>query len=324
MLLVNLGSPAAPTTAAVRRYLAEFLWDRRVVEVPRLLWWLVLHGIILRTRPAASARKYQSIWLADGAPLLTISRELAHGLSAALAAEYADQVPVVLAMRYGQPSIASALAALRAANAQRLVVLPLYPQYSATTSASVFDAVVRELCTWRWLPELRFITNYHRYPPYIAALASSIAAARSQQAGARLLFSFHGLPQRNVQAGDPYYYQCHHSANLVAQRLGLQQQQWGVAFQSRFGRAQWLQPYTSDLLSTWAQAGVQNVDVVCPGFAADCLETLEEIAVENRQVFLDAGGRQYRYLPALNANAAHIATLASLVRDNVADWLAAA
>lgn len=321
MLLVNLGSPTAPNPPAVRRYLAEFLWDRRVVELPRWLWWLLLHGYILRTRPAQAARKYRSIWTRQGAPLLAMSRELAQALSTTLQAQYADQVQVALAMRYGQPSIANALATLRAANAQRLLVLPLYPQYSATTSASVFDAVVRELCTWRWLPELRFITNYHRYPPYIQALAASIAAAHTPQPSTRLLLSFHGLPQRSIQAGDPYYYQCQHSAQLIAQRLDLQQQQWGVAFQSRFGRAQWLQPYTSDLLRTWAQAGVQTVDVVCPGFAVDCLETLEEIAVENRHVFLAAGGQQYRYLPALNAHPTHTTLLARLVRDHAADWL---
>lgn len=321
MLLVNLGTPDAPTSAAVRRYLAEFLWDRRVVEVPRALWWLVLHGIILRTLPARSARKYQTIWREDGAPLLAISNQQSSALAATLAAHYSDGVRVALAMRYGRPSIATALAELRATNAQRLLVLPLYPQYSATTSASVFDAVVRELCTWRWLPELRFITDYHRYPPYIEALATSILAAQMPLPAERLLFSFHGLPQSSVPAGDPYYYQCHHSANLIAKRLGLQQHQWGVAFQSRFGPAQWLRPYTSDLLKTWAQAGVQSVDVVCPGFAADCLETLEEIVVENQHVFCNAGGSQYRYLPALNANPEHIAALTSLVQSNAADWL---
>ena len=320
ILLTNLGTPAAPTPAALRRYLAEFLWDRRVVELPRPLWWLILHGVILRTRPARSAHKYQTIWSAEGSPLLAISRKQALALAETCSVRCSGPVRVALGMRYGTPSIADALTELRAAGVQRLLVLPLYPQYSAATTASTFDAIAAELQTWRWLPELRFITQYHDHPAYLDALTASLSAARAEAPGERLLFSFHGLPKRNLLAGDPYYCQCHKTARLVAERLGLAPEQWAVAFQSRFGRAEWLQPYTSALLADWAKAGVKRVDVACPGFATDCLETLEEIAHENQRVFLDAGGERYRYLPALNDAPAHIAALAELIEQHAAGW----
>ncbi len=320
VLLTNLGTPEAPTPAAVRRYLAEFLWDPRVVELPRLLWWLILHGVILRFRPARSARKYQLIWSPDGSPLLTISQRQAAAIAAMLAERCSGPVRIAVGMRYGKPSIAAALAELRAASVQRLLVLPLYPQYSAATVASTFDAIAAELRSWRWLPELRFITHYHDDPGYLDALADHIRLARADQPGERLLFSFHGLPRRNLLAGDPYYCQCQKTARLVAERLGLPSDQWAVAFQSRFGRAEWLKPYTSVLLADWAKSGTRSVDVACPGFAADCLETLEEIALENRQIFLDAGGEHYRYLPALNDDPAHIAVLAELIGRHAAGW----
>lgn len=320
ILLANLGTPDAPTPDAVRRYLAEFLWDRRVVELPRPLWWLILHGIILRVRPARSARKYQKIWTPDGSPLLAISQRQATAVAARLAERYSGPIQVTVGMRYGNPSIAAALAELRAAGVRRLLALPLYPQYSAATVASTFDAVAAALRTWRWLPELRFITQYHDNPGYLDTLAAHLRAARADQPGERLLFSFHGLPKRNLLAGDPYYCQCHKTARLVAERLGLPPTQWAVAFQSRFGRAEWLQPYASVLLAEWAQSGVKSVDVVCPGFAADCLETLEEIALENRRIFLAAGGERYRYLPALNDDPAHIAALVDLIGHHATGW----
>lgn len=320
ILLTSLGTPDAPTAAAVRRYLAEFLWDSRVVELPRPLWWLILHGIILRFRPARSARKYRTIWTANGSPLLAITRQQATAVTAALAESCPGPVRVAVGMRYGNPSIASALVELQAAGVRRLLILPLYPQYSAATVASTFDAVAAELRTWRWLPELRFISHYHDDPGYLDALADAIRAARLETPAERLLFSFHGLPKRNLLAGDPYHCQCHQTARLVAERLGLQPEAWAVAFQSRFGRAEWLQPYASTLLAEWARTGVKRVAVVCPGFAADCLETLEEIAVENRQTFLDAGGERYRYLPALNAAPAHIAALTALIHRHAAGW----
>jgi ferrochelatase len=281
---------------------------------------LILHGVILRVRPAQSARKYAAIWTADGSPLLAISRRQAAALAETLTEHCPGPVRVALGMRYGHPSIASALAELRAAGAERLLVLPLYPQYSAATTASTFDAVATELRTWRWLPELRFIAQYHDDSDYLDALAAHIQADRAEQPGERLLFSFHGLPKRNLLAGDPYHCQCHKTARLVAERLALPPEQWAVAFQSRFGRAEWLQPYTSVLLADWAKAGVKSVDVVCPGFAADCLETLEEIAMENRQTFLDAGGERYRYLPALNDAPDHITALSRLIERHATGW----
>ena len=320
VLLVNLGTPDAATPAALRRYLAEFLWDARVVEIPRLPWWLILHGVILRLRPAQSARKYRAIWTPDGSPLLAISQRQQAAIMTALAERYSGPVRVALGMRYGNPSIAAALAELRDAGARRLLVLPLYPQYSAATTASTFDAVAAELRTWRWLPELRFINHYHDEPGYLDALADSIRAARREQPGERLLFSFHGLPKRNLLAGDPYHCHCQKTARLLAERLELPAEHWAIAFQSRFGRAEWLQPYTSALLADWAKAGVKSVDVVCPGFAADCLETLEEIAIENRRIFLDAGGERFRYLPALNDSPAHIGFLVELIGRHAAGW----
>ncbi|MFO1371589.1 MAG: ferrochelatase [Candidatus Competibacteraceae bacterium] len=320
ILLTNLGTPDAPTSEALRRYLAEFLWDSRVVELPRLLWWLILHGFILRIRPAQSARKYRAIWTPAGSPLQVIARRQAAAIAAALAERSLGPVQVAVGMRYGNPSIKAALAELQTAGARRLLVLPLYPQYSAATVASTFDAVVAELRRWRWLPELRLVTHYHDDPGYLEALADSIRTVRAAQPGERLLFSFHGLPKRNLLAGDPYHCQCQKTARLVAERLGLQPAQWAVAFQSRFGRAEWLQPYTSALLAEWAQSGVKSVDVVCPGFAADCLETLEEIAIENRQVFLAGGGVYYRYIPALNDQPAHIAALVKLIERHASGW----
>ena len=271
VLLANLGTPDAPTPAAVRRYLAEFLWDPRVVELPRPLWWLILHGVILRVRPTRSARKYQLIWTPDGSPLLAISQRQAASVAATLAERYPGPIQVAVGMRYGNPSIATALAELRAAGVRRLLILPLYPQYSAATVASTFDAVAAELRAWRWLPELRFITQYHDDPGYLDALTAHLRAARADQPGERLLFSFHGLPKRN-------------------------------------------------LLADWAKSGVKSVDVACPGFAADCLETLEEIAIENRQAFLEAGGERYRYLPALNDAPAHIEVLVDLIGRHAAGW----
>ncbi len=322
LLLANLGSPAAPTPAAVRKYLGEFLWDPRVIETPRWLWWLVLHGMILRLRPRRSASLYRKIWADEGSPLLTISRSQAHGLAGSLQEKTSGSVNVALAMRYGKPSIAEGLASLRQAGMRRLLVLPLYPQYSATTTASTFDAVAGELMTWRLLPEIRFIQHYHDDPGYLGALASSIRYAwRRDGEPDRLLFSFHGLPKRYSLAGDPYYHECRTTARLVAESLELQETRWRVAFQSRMGREEWLKPYTDHQLRKWGAAGVKRVDVVCPGFPADCLETLEEIAVGNRETFLRAGGERYRYIPALNAGPEHIQALATLALRHMQGWL---
>jgi ferrochelatase len=321
VLLVNLGSPDAPTTEAVRRYLAEFLWDPRVVEIPRPAWWLVLHAAVLRLRPRRSAHAYQRVWTDEGSPLLAISRRQAGALQDALTARYGERTQVALAMRYGNPSIKAGLARLREAQARRILVLPLYPQYSAATTATVFDAVADELKTWRWIPELRMITHYHDDEGYLTALVDSIRERWAQHGRAeRLLFSFHGMPKRTLRAGDPYHCQCQKTARLVAERLGLPEERWQVAFQSRFGRAEWLQPYTDKTLRQWAHDGVKQVDVVCPGFAADCLETLEEIAMQNKETFLAAGGTALHYIPALNERADHIAALASLIDRHIQGW----
>lgn len=321
VLLTNLGTPAAPATREIRRYLAEFLWDPRVVELPRPLWWLILHGIILRLRPRRSARKYQQIWGEDGSPLLTITRRQAEAVTQRLQQDCPGPVKVVMGMRYGEPSIVSALRELRAAGARRLLVFPLYPQYSAATTASTFDAVAGELQTWRWLPELRMITHYHDDPDYIKAVAASILDFWNREGRADyLLFSFHGLPKRNLLAGDPYHCECQKTARLVAGQLNLDSTDWAISFQSRFGTADWLKPYTSELLKEWAKAGVKKVDVICPGFAADCLETLEEINMENRALFLQEGGECFRYIPALNDSDRHIEVLLKLILAHGSGW----
>ncbi len=321
VLLCNLGSPDAPTPSALRRYLKQFLWDPRVIEVPRPIWWLILNGIILNTRPKKSAHAYASVWGEDGSPLLSISRRQAAAMQKALEMEIKGPVTVALAMRYGNPSIAEGLQQLKQANCQRILVLPLYPQYSATTTASVFDAVVDELKTWRWLPELRFVNHYHDDATYIAALANSIREHfDSSGQPDRLLFSFHGMPKRYLTNGDPYFCECHKTARLTAEALGLTQDQWQVTFQSRFGKEEWLKPYTDHTLESLPAAGVKKVAVVCPAFSADCLETLEEIAVENRGIFLGAGGEHFAYIPALNDRPDHIAALRDLCLRNMQGW----
>ncbi len=316
ILLSNLGTPDAPTPAAVRRYLREFLSDRRVVNLPPLLWWPILYGVVLPLRPRKSAHAYQRIWTEEGSPLLTIAREQ----EAALRERFAGRsdVTIALGMRYGTPSIPAALETLRASHITRLLVLPLYPQYSSATTASTFDAVADCLRGWIEQPDLHFIADYHDQPWYIAALAASIREAwRERPPAQRLLFSFHGMPQRTRLAGDPYHDRCQRTARLVATALELPDERWQVTFQSRFGAAEWLQPYTDQTLRELAASGVASVDLVCPGFSADCLETLEEIAMLNRDVFIEAGGSDYRYIPALNARADHVEGLAGVVEE----WL---
>ena len=322
ILLTNLGTPTAPTASAIRRYLAEFLWDPRVVEQPRWLWWLVLHGIILRFRPKRVAKAYAEIWTDNGSPLLVISRQQAEQLQTALVPLFAGPVKVALAMRYGEPSIAAGLKALREAGARRILVLPLYPQYSATTTASTLDAVSQELQQWRWIPELRFVNHYHDHPAYIRALVDSIQAAwQTTGRPDKLLFSFHGLPQRYLNAGDPYFCECHKTARLVAEQLQLDATLWETTFQSRFGPEPWLQPYTDHTLENLAKQGTQHVQVICPGFAADCLETLEEINLQNRAIFLTAGGKTFHYIPALNTEPGHIQLIADVIQQHASDWL---
>ncbi len=317
VLVTNLGTPDAPTPRALRRYLREFLADRRVVDLPRAFWLPLLWGVIAPLRGRRVAQNYRKVWTDEGSPLLAITRRQTAALRRELAARGAGEVAVEFGMRYGEPSIRAALEALR--GIERLLILPLYPQYSASTTGSTFDAVAAVLTGWRRIPELRMIADYHDAPGYIDALAASIRAHRGADAHARrLLFSFHGLPRRYVAAGDPYEAQCRTTARLVAHALDLPEAAWTVTFQSRFGREEWLQPYTDATLRALPGQGVKAVDVVCPGFAADCLETLEEIAEQNRAWFLEAGGASFRYLPALNDTPEHIRFLADLVAGHLA------
>ncbi len=320
VLVVNLGTPDSPQSKDVRKFLAEFLWDPRVIETSRPLWWLILHGVILRIRPRRSAHAYAQVWTPQGSPLLVYSRELALGLGLNLAREIEDDVPVALGMTYGNPSIESALAALRAANVRRLVVLPLYPQYSGSTTGSVFDLVSRALGRWRWVPELRFIGQYHDDPGYIDAIAASVLEHWRSAGSKHLLFSFHGLPRSYLLAGDPYFCQCQKTARLVAEKLGLKPDDWTISFQSRVGREQWLKPYTDEVLTEFARGAQRRVTVVCPGFATDCLETLEEIVLRNRADFLTRGGEELDYVPALNASPRHIEVLTQLLLRHSQGW----
>ncbi len=320
ILLVQLGTPQAPEPTAVRRYLAEFLSDPRVVEIPRLLWLPVLHGIVLRTRPAKSAAKYASIWTAEGSPLAVTSQRQTTMLRGWLG-ERGHDVEVALAMRYGEPSLPTVLRELRDKQVDRLLVLPMYPQYSASTTATVFDAIAREFAGWRNLPELRLVRSFHDHPAYIHALGRKVGERWAREGRPQqLVMSFHGVPQRSLALGDPYHCECHKTARLLAEALGLAADQYVVSFQSRFGRAEWLKPYTMQTLEDLARRGVGRVDVVCPGFVADCLETLEEIAMEARAAFLEAGGEQFRYLQCPNEAPEFIDALALLVEEHMAGW----
>jgi ferrochelatase len=322
VLVTNLGTPAAPTRAALRPYLKQFLSDPRVVEVPRLLWWFILNVIILNIRPGRSAKAYQKVWTDEGSPLLVITRAQAKALQTKLSQRYGDDVLVDFAMRYGDPSIDKAVRSLLDRGARKLLILPLYPQYCGPTTASTMDAVGDSLKQLRWIPDLRFISHYHDHPEHIAALADSIKAHWQDNGRAdRLLFSFHGAPKRYLEKGDPYYCECHKTARLVAEALELAEDEYLMCFQSRFGREEWLKPYADEVLKELPGKGVKSVQVVCPGFSADCLETLEEIAMENRDYFLQAGGENYQYIPCLNDSDGHMEQLATLVTDNLAGWI---
>ena len=318
ILLTNLGTPDAPTTAAVRTYLKEFLWDPRVVEQPRWLWWLILNGIILNTRPARSAALYAKVWSDEGSPLLATGKRQREKLEAALREHIEQPLHVELAMRYGNPSIRSGLEALRDKNCTSIVVLPLYPQYSATTSGSTFDAVAEALKTWRRVPQLQFIDAYHDFPAYIEALAESVRNHWQEHGQAeRLLLSYHGIPESYFNNGDPYPCHCRKTTRLLREALGVDETKLQMSFQSRFGKEPWVKPYTDETLERWGKEGVESVDVICPGFPADCLETIEEIGMENRDIFLEAGGKTYRYIPALNDSDTHIRALTDIVLSQI-------
>lgn len=311
ILLANLGTPEAPTAKALRKYLAEFLWDPRVVEIPRFIWWVILNGFILPLRPRRSAKLYQKIWTAEGSPLLINSKKLANTLQQQLG----EAINVVLTMRYGYPSITSALNKMREKGIERIVVIPLYPQYSAATNGSIFDAVTDELKSWRHVPELYFLSNYYGSTAYINAIANSIHRYWQEHGHDHyLLFSFHGIPKRNIELGDPYQQQCETTVRLITEKLKLSADRYKLVFQSRFGPAEWLQPYCDETLKKLPSQGIKKVTVICPGFAVDCLETLEEIAEQNRDLFLQAGGESYHYIPALNDSAEHVAVFCELMK----------
>ena len=320
ILLCNLGTPDAPTAAATRRYLAEFLSDPRVVEIPAVIWKPLLHGVILRTRPAKSAAKYRTVWTPEGSPLAVWTEKQAKLLRGWLG-EAGHNVLVRPAMRYGNPSMASQLDAFKAEGVNRVLVLPLYPQYSATTTASVIDAVNAWADGVRAIPELRFVNDYHRHPGYIAALAASVRKQWQQDGRAgKLVMSFHGIPERNVRLGDPYERQSRETGRLLAAALGLAEAEYLVTFQSRFGKAKWLEPYTEPSVIALAQQGVKHVQIMCPGFPADCLETLEEINQEVREAFVHAGGQQFDYIPCLNDQPDWITALRDLALQHLQGW----
>jgi len=315
ILLTNLGTPEAPTPKALRRYLREFLSDQRVVELPRWFWLPILYGLVLPSRPFQSARKYQQIWTTEGSPLLTMTQKQAHALEKKL--ETNMPVSVVAAMRYGSPSIKAGLEALKNANVQKILIFPLYPQYALATSASALDAVADALKTLHWTPEIQSIPHYYNHPRYISALVNSLKTRWNKHGPtSQLLFSFHGISQSTKHA-DTYAKHCHKTAALVAQALNLPAHQWQVVFQSRFGFAKWLQPYCVNTLEKLANEGHAAVDVICPGFAADCLETLEEIAITNQQRFINAGGKKLNYIPALNDSLPHIEALAEITKEKL-------
>jgi ferrochelatase len=318
ILLTNLGSPDAPTTKSVRVYLKEFLSDRRIVEIPRLLWMIILHGIILRVRPKRSAKLYQSIWTDQGSPLTHITELQRQKLSEQLIEQGYDNLDIVMAMRYGNPSIKSGLETLREKGYTRIIVLPLYPQYSSPTTGSTFDAVAKVLSEWRWVPELHFINGYHKNETYIEALANSVSEDLQQNGQPqKIVFSYHGMPKQFLEQGDPYYCLCLQTTRLVVEKLGLDKEMVISTFQSRFGKAEWLKPYTDATLQALPEQGIKDVAIISPAFSADCLETLEEIEAENREIFEQAGGEQYRYIAALNDRDDHIKALIDVLKPHL-------
>ncbi|MDO5057039.1 MAG: ferrochelatase [Lautropia sp.] len=322
VLLVQLGTPDSPETPDVRRYLREFLSDTRVVEKPRWQWWPILYGLVLTRRPKESGEKYRSIWQEDGSPLLINTRLQAQGLREELK-KRGRLVEVAWAMRYGKPSMAKALRELRERGFDRILVLPLYPQYSGSTTGTVFDVIAREFLRWRTIPSLRFVQDFHDDPGYIAALADSIRQRwRNSPEGRpeKLIFSFHGVPQFTVDDGDPYQKQCLQTAAMTAEALGLEKDDYVVSFQSLFGRDEWIKPYTQPTVEALARKGIKRIDVVCPGFVADCIETLEEVNMEIRQAFLDNGGEQFRYIECLNDAPLWIHAMADIVSSELSGW----
>ncbi|WP_322406427.1 ferrochelatase [Idiomarina sp. PL1-037] len=321
VLVTNLGTPQAPTKKALKPYLKEFLSDPRVVEVPRLLWFLILNGVILRFRPKRSAEAYKTVWTDRGSPLLFHTQDQASAIEAKLKQTWGDNIVVDFAMRYGNPALGDVVEKMMQKGVRKLLVLPLYPQYSASTTASTFDALAKDFTKRRWLPELRFITHYHDFSPFIEAAAQRIERHWDAHGRAdKLLFSYHGIPLRYLKNGDPYHCECYKTSRLLAERLGLGKDEYLTTFQSRFGREEWLQPYTDMTMKALPGKGVKSVQVFCPGFSSDCLETVEEIGEENREYFMESGGERYEYISALNAESGHIDALSQLIENNLQGW----
>jgi len=318
ILLCNLGTPDAPRPTELRRYLKEFLSDPRVVEFPRLLWWMILNLIILRIRPRRSAKLYQSVWTDAGSPLMMYSQGQVKAVKQRLAEKHGD-IPVVLGMRYGNPSMDSAIKELTDQNVRDIIVLPLYPQYAGATTGSTFDAIAKTFTQLRWVPELQFINGYHKSDAYIEALCSTIKYHTEQHGQPdKLIFSYHGTPERYLKNGDPYHCFCHQTTRLVCEKMGLDKERVMTTFQSRFGREPWLQPYTDKTLKQLPEDGVKHVAVICPGFSSDCLETIEEINMEARESFLESGGEHFHYIPCLNDDPVHIDALVSILEKRLA------
>lgn len=317
VLLVNLGTPDAPTEEAVRRYLKEFLWDPRVVQIPRFIWWFILNWVVLKKRPAQSAKAYQKVWTEEGSPLMVYSRRIQKKLQTLSDKKASGSYQVFLAMRYGSPSMQVTMEKIKDYAADNIILLPLYPQFATSSTGTAVYAFQQALKDWQDAPVSKIINDYHDNTGYISALADSVTEYWANNGRAPyLLMSFHGVPERTIKQGDPYLAHCNKTAKLLAEKLGLEHAQWQMVFQSRFGRAKWIEPYCIDVLQELPPQGVRQIDVICPGFAADCLETLEEIALENRKIFIAAGGEAYRYIPALNENDKHIETLFSLIEDS--------
>ncbi|MDP1932814.1 MAG: ferrochelatase [Gammaproteobacteria bacterium] len=321
ILITNLGTPDAPTPKALRKYLKEFLSDPRVVEAPRLIWWFALNGVILNIRPRRSAKSYVKVFTEQGSPLLFHTRNQAQALQQHFIAHGRDDLLVDFAMRYGSPALPDVMESMFKRGVRKLLVLPLYPQYSGSTAGSTFDAISADFTRRRWIPDFRFVSHYHDYAPFIAVAAQRVEAHWAEHGRAdKLLFSYHGLPLSYLQSGDPYHCECYKTSRLIAEKLGLNESEYMTTFQSRFGRQEWLKPYTDMTLKAFPEQGVKSVQVFCPGFSADCLETIEEIAEENKEYFLHAGGERYEYITALNDRPEHIEALASLVLDNLQGW----
>ncbi len=323
ILLANLGTPEAPTSAALRPYLKQFLSDTRVVEVPRVIWWFILNCVILWTRPKKSAAKYAQVWMKEGSPLLVHAQKQTQLLRGFLAQKIKSPFAVELGMSYGNPSMQSALKKLKAAHCDRILVFPLYPQYAASSTGSALDAVFRVLLKTRNQPAIRSIRHYHNHPEYISALAQSVQKHWKINGGkpTKLVMSFHGVPKFHLMSGDPYHCQCHKTARLLAEKLELSKDEFTVAFQSRFGKQEWLKPYLASTLEELGKAKIARVDVICPGFSSDCLETLEEIAIEGKEIFTHAGGGAYHYIPALNENDAWIHAMTAIALENLQGWV---